>query len=100
MAFDLSTKRIFCQFLSELQRESEKQCIANVTYGANCDQHEGIYPASGVGDSVTTPPLMFTDSVSEHCVFVTAISGNTIVIVEQKLSLIDTGNVPIVQPFI
>ena len=100
VTFDLSTRSISCLFLNQSQRDSEKQCIANVTYGANCDQHEGIYLTSGMGNSVTTPPLKFTESELQHCLFVTAISGNTTVIVEQKLSLINTGNEPTAQPFI
>ena len=101
MTFDSSTGSISCEFLNQSQRESEKQCIANVTYGANCGQNVGIFRGSGMGNSVTVPPFMFADSVSELCIFVTAISGNATAIVEQKVNLLtNRGDEPTVQTFI
>lgn len=69
----------------------DKQCTANVTYGANCDQHLGTFRGSGTGDSVATLPLELIDSVTEYCYLVTTSSGAVTVNIDGTLNVLTTS---------
>lgn len=86
-----SSKRVHCQFLRSLPRDSVKQCTANVSYGSNCDQFLGMYTNMSNSNFVITPPLELIDSVLEYCLSVAAIHNNDTVIVEGTINLFNTG---------
>ena len=91
--FDTATGTFLCSFLKQLMLMDRKSCIANVTYGKNCDQHLGTYPATGVGSIMTTPTIEFIPEVSFYCVSISASSGNQTVIVEGNLGFVNIVNV-------
>lgn len=70
-----------------------KSCTASISYGEDCDQHLGTYPANGVGSTVTTPTIEFIPEVSFYCISISASSGNQTVIVEGMLDLVNIGTV-------
>lgn len=90
MTFDPTTRSVLCSFLNESLIDQGKKCIANITYGINCNQPLGVFSGVGAGNSVITPSVEFIDTVSEYCLLVSAISGNVTVMVEG--TLIDIGN--------
>lgn len=59
-----------------------KQCTANITYGADCDQNIGIFRGMGTGDSVVTTSLVLIDGVTEYCYVVNTSSGTVTVFIE------------------
>jgi hypothetical protein len=89
VGFNSITKTITCFFPNQSMLGDSKQCIANVTYGPNCDQHLGVYRAEGEGSSVTTRTIDFKDEVSSYCFVVTASSSTATVTVEGNLDLVN-----------
>ena len=94
VTFNASTRTILCNFSKTSPSDSHKQCIVNVTYGAECDQLLGFYIASESRNLIASPPLEFTSDVSEYCISVSATSDNETVIVEERLNFfqLETGN--------
>ena len=84
--FDQDTRTIICEFLNQ-PLDSVKECIANVTYGANCGQKLDVYGMDGTGYIVTTPPLDLPGNIAEFCFTVTARSNNVTVAVEGSNAL-------------
>ena len=79
-----------CYFPNQSIFEDLKQCIANITYGTNCDQHLGVYRAEGEGSSVVTRAIDFKEEVSSYCLVVSASSSIIgTVIVEGNLDLVN-----------
>ena len=73
---------------------SYKQCIANVTYGMNCDKLLGSSkPAEARSSNVLTSPFdfEFIDGVSQYCLIVVATCGHESVIVEGIVNLFNFG---------
>ena len=62
--------------------DDEKKCIANITYGTNCNQLLDVYIGMDTSDSVTTPQLELMDDTTEYCFIVTASSGTMTIAVK------------------
>ena len=62
-----------------------KQCIANITYGSNCDQHLGTYTGEGTGDKVKISPVGRVVGVDEYCFLVNATSNHITVFIQGNL---------------
>ena len=94
VTFNASTRTVLCNFSKTSPSDSHKQCIVNVTYGAECDQPIGTYPGTGTGSSnlITSPPFELVSGVSEYCISVNAASDKETVIVEERLNIFQTGN--------
>ena len=88
--FEPTTKHLYCTFPNE-PLDSVKQCNANITYGANCDQQLGVYSTMDTGVSVAITSVVLVD-INEYCVSVTASSSNKTVIVEGRLIVVKFGN--------
>ena len=87
---NISSNSVLCHFLRA--STTDKQCIANVTYGDNCDQFLGTYTGVGTSDIITTSPLEFINGVSEYCLYVIAITNNNIIVVEDlRINLLTIG---------
>ena len=88
--FDATERSIICTFLNQ-PPQRVKECIANITYGSNCDEQLDVYRGMGSGDAVRTPPLQTVPGVAEYCFIVTAISNN--VTVQLEGNLVNIGQV-------
>lgn len=88
--FDATERSVICTFLNQPSQRI-KECIANITYGSDCDQFLGVYEGVDTGDAVRTPSLGTVRGVAEYCFTVTAISNNVTVQVEGNLVNIGTG---------
>ena len=87
-------RTITCAFLKRsLDNVIFKECIANVTYGTNCDQKLNVHSGGGTGYSVTTSPLDLTGNIAKYCFTVTARSNDETVIVEGTLNLLNNGKI-------
>ena len=93
VSFVPTMRTILCSFLNQSTSINTKQCIANITYGTNCDQHLVTYSAVGVGSSMTTPPIEFISEVPFYCILVSASNGVDTVIVEGNLDLAIVNNI-------
>ena len=82
--FDATERSVICTFVNQ-PLQMEKECIANITYGAECDQLLDVYEGVGTGDEVRTPSLETVPGVAEYCFTVTATSNNATVQVEGNL---------------
>lgn len=89
--FDSTTNRLNCTF-SHLPNDHLKQCIANITHGANCDQHLSNLHNKSSGEFVTIPPLEVISGISEYCFVVVASSGNLTAAVRGMIFITDTGD--------
>ena len=89
MNFDTETRRVLCSFLNETLINISRQCIATISYGANCDLGVTVYQNTSNSVSVLTPPIEFMDEVSEYCLCVKAISNTVSLSVEG--ALVDIG---------
>lgn len=94
--FDAAMRSFSCDFLNQSILMGRKVCIANITYGENCDQHLGIYSDTSIGSSVTTPTIEFISGESFYCISVSASNSNRTVIVEGNLDLLNIGNVTMI----
>lgn len=90
--FDFTTKSIICTFCN--QPSGIKHCTANITYGADCDQHIGIFRGMGTGVSVATSPLVLIGDITEYCFVVNTSSGAVTVFIEGTFQFdeISSGN--------
>ena len=88
--FDQSKKIITCVFLNLQLDNAVKECIANITHGAECNKHLGVYDASdsGTNVSIMLPLQLFGQGVNDFCLTVTARRQNLTVIVEGFETLI------------
>ena len=91
MNFDTETRRVLCSFLNETLTNISRQCIATISFGANCDLGVRVYPNTSNSVSVLTPSIEFMDGESEYCLRVEAIGDTVSLSVEGVLSLVDTG---------
>ena len=82
--FDATERSVICTFLNQPSRRV-KECIANITYGSDCDQFLNVYEGESTGDAVRTSSLGTVPEVAEYCFTVTAISNNVTVQVEGNL---------------
>ena len=71
--------------------ERDKQCIANITYGNDCDMQLAVYSSGGPTTSLSTPSITFINDIAEYCFTITARSGNNLVVVEGTLNVINLG---------
>ena len=92
VTFNASTRTVVCNFSKTLASDSHKQCIVNLTYGAECDQLLGTYTGIGSNNLITSSPLGFMSDVSEYCISVNATRDNETVIVEERINFFQTGN--------
>ena len=87
---NISSKSVLCHFLRA--STFDKQCIANVSHGENCEQFLGTYTGEGTHDVIATSPLEFINGVSEYCLYVIAVTNNNTVVVEDlRINLLTIG---------
>ena len=91
--FDVDDRSIVCTFLNQPISEIKK-CVANITYGVNCDQLLKTYSGIDTGNDVKTEPLDTVPGVAEYCFLVTATSNNITVKVEGNLVNLGNTNTP------
>lgn len=92
-----NSMRIFvCKFNNQ-PSETQKECLINITYGDNCEQHLDVFNSVGTGSAISSPPLELLNDVVEYCFSATAKSGNYTVIVEGTLNLFEANIIGRVQ---
>ena len=100
MLFNSNTLNFNCTFLNE-SLDREKECRANLSYGDNCENDQGVYMGSiNEGNTLITNAIEPLDEFTKYCYTVQARSGNKTVVVNGTFTLglviSDSGDRPII----
>ena len=81
-----------CNFLS-VTTNRLKSCVANITYGINCENHLSLYRSVFTGDSVTIIVRNAIDTINiglrEYCFDIVASNGSMTVVIKGKFTMVN-----------